>query len=77
MCSAATGGSDSPQEHSFDFLVGGELLRAELGDHVTRLQLSTEEVSRIECVRRDSPPSLSLELEHRDWVSAVHCCRNM
>lgn len=72
-----TDGQQPQKKLNFDFLLSGRLLTGSLGGHVTEHRLSTEEVLEIECVLRDPPPSLSHELEHRDWVSAVHCCKDM
>lgn len=35
--------------------------------------LSQESVIEIEVIVRNPPPSLSEEVDHKDWVSAVHC----
>ncbi len=40
--------------------------------------LATQEnVIRIEYVERSPPPSLSDVLDHRDWVSCVHCSEKL
>lgn len=61
----------------FDFLIFSELLRGSLEEHVSRHQFSVEEVLQIECVQHNLPPTLSLELDHGDWVSAIHCYKNL
>lgn len=64
-------------KRDFDFLIKGQLLRGSLSEHVSLHSLSTEQVLQVECVEHSPPPSLSQEMEHEDWVSAVHCHGNL
>ena len=63
--------------HEFDFLIFSDLLHDSLERHVSLHQLSTEEVLQIQCIERNPSPSLALELDHKDWVSAIHCYGNL
>ena len=64
-------------QREFNFLIFSKLLRGSLEEHVTHHQVSSETVLQVECVERDPPPRLGLELDHKDWVSAVHCYQNL
>jgi len=66
---------DEEVNQEFDFVLAGELLWGSVEDHVSRHQLPTEQVVGILCIPRSAPPTLRLELEHKDWVSAVNCSR--
>ncbi|XP_059472358.1 ribosome biogenesis protein WDR12 homolog isoform X2 [Neocloeon triangulifer] len=55
----------------FDFLVGGELLRTHLSEHLSERQVSAEEVVLVEYVERFPAPEPQDCLEHDDWVSAT------
>lgn len=64
---------DSHSSHEFDFLIQGQLIRGTLEDHIAENQLLTEEALLIECVERNPPPAVTQEVDHHDWVSAIHC----
>ena len=61
----------------FDFLINGELIRSTLENHIADRNIPTENVIRIEYVERASPPSLSEEINHDDWVSCAHCNKKL
>ena len=61
----------------FNFLINGELIRNTLESHITDRNIPTENVIRIEYVVKVSPPSLSEEINHDDWVSCAHCNRKL
>ena len=56
-------------------MLAGDLLRGSVEDHVRQRQLPTEQVVDVLCIPRSAPPTLRLEVEHKDWVSAVNCSR--
>jgi hypothetical protein len=64
-------------QHEFDFLVFSDMLRGSLEEHVEQHQLATEGVLEIQCIDRNPAPTLGLELDHKDWVSAVHYHKNL
>uniref|UniRef100_A0A7G3APY8 Ribosome biogenesis protein WDR12 homolog n=1 Tax=Lutzomyia longipalpis TaxID=7200 RepID=A0A7G3APY8_LUTLO len=57
----------------FDFLVAGEFLRVNLGEHLKQLGISFEDIIDIEYVERFPSPEPQDCLIHDDWVSAVKC----
>ena len=63
------------KKYDFDFLINDKLIRGTLEDHVTQHHVPTEQVITIQCIQHSAPPELSQEIEHKDWVSAVHCCQ--
>ena len=60
----------------FDFLVGEQFVRTELGQHITLRGLSSETVIDMEYVERLPAPEPQDCLLHDDWVSAVHVCND-
>ncbi len=65
------------QSVQFDFLINGELIRDSLDAHIQSRDLPTENVIRVEYAEQSSPPSLSEELTHPDWVSCAHCSKQL
>lgn len=55
----------------FDFLIQGEFLKTQLGDHLKERLISFEDIIEIEYVERFPPPEPQDCLLHDDWVSAV------
>jgi ribosome biogenesis protein YTM1 len=55
----------------FDFLIGGELLRSSVSDHLAAKSMSTEEVLVVEYIFLPSKPEEDETIPHEDWVSGV------
>ena len=69
--------TSTPIKQEFDFLIKDKLVTDTLEKHIAENQLSTEEVLQIECVKRNPKPSLTHEMDHKDWVSGLHCYKNL
>lgn len=57
----------------FDFLISNQFLQGTLEKFIADQHTPTENVIHIEYVERNPPPTLSQEIQHKEWVSAVHC----
>lgn len=63
------------KEVEFDFLVCGEFVRLPLAEHLKLKDINTEVTIDIEYLERFPAPEPEDSLNHDDWVSALHCCK--
>jgi len=63
--------SDGQQQIKLDFLVGPELLRSALSEHITEHGISCEKQIQIFYFEATLPPNAQHFLRHDDWVSAI------
>eukprot|EP01024_Parvocaulis_polyphysoides_P011638 TRINITY_DN14094_c0_g2_i1.p1 TRINITY_DN14094_c0_g2~~TRINITY_DN14094_c0_g2_i1.p1 ORF type:complete len:461 (-),score=38.53 TRINITY_DN14094_c0_g2_i1:376-1704(-) len=59
---------------AFDFLIGGQLVRDSLKNHLLSRQISTEQVLEIEYVKLVLPPQQKTQITQEDWIASV-CAR--
>lgn len=50
-------------------------MRLPLAEHLKLKDVNTEETIEIEYLERFPAPEPEDSLNHDDWVSAVHCCK--